>query len=327
MRASPPLPQTAPRRRTATLLGALVLGLAVLAAAPTPAPARLDRKALLGEIRRKLDLPLETVATPTRPLGMVATPPPTPAAAAPVPASAPESPASEAAAALPGVVPDGATASLAAGLEDTGLLTTIHDKMVAGMRKVVHDPATLTVVLEPRSAADTATGSFRRVLVHTENGEIDGLRIERADFTFHGVQIDLPLLLEQEKIESRHVDHVDLEASITQAALNAFLAAKARKIKVHDPHIELRRDDITVSGATRYGIIKATFWATGKFTVKSADKIYFNPKRFKLNNLTMPRAFVHSIVERINPVLDLAKFPFRLNLREISVEPGRLRFR
>ena len=42
--------------------------------------------------------------------------------------------------------------------------------------------------------------------------------------------------------------------------------------------------------------------------------------------MSMPRAFIGSIVKRINPVLNLKKFPFRLNLKEIHISRGTLRF-
>ena len=46
----------------------------------------------------------------------------------------------------------------------------------------------------------------------------------------------------------------------------------------------------------------------------------------KVNRMTMPRSFVGMIIKKINPVLDLEKFPFRLNLEAIELKKGEMHF-
>jgi hypothetical protein len=42
--------------------------------------------------------------------------------------------------------------------------------------------------------------------------------------------------------------------------------------------------------------------------------------------MAMPRSFVGMIVKQINPVMDLNKFPFKLNLSEIRINRGEMNF-
>lgn len=202
----------------------------------------------------------------------------------------------------------------------------LEKKLDLAMRKVLKNPATLTITIQASDPEAASRGSLQQVVVHEENGEVDSLVLAKADIFFNEVQLDTTKLVREEKIETISVKNINMDVIIKEADLNAFLAVKAKSIKVDNPKVRLLKDRMELEGSTRYSFMKVKFFASGGFSLHDAKEVWFHPRRLKVNHLAMPRAFIGTIVKRINPVLNLEKFPFRLNLKEIRIEQGALHF-
>ena len=202
----------------------------------------------------------------------------------------------------------------------------LKQKLEEAMRVVVKDPKLLDIRIMEYSPEYTSRGRLKQVIVNTEGGEVDGLILHRASFDFDDVQLDTTKLFREAKIDTIAVCNIDMDVLILESDLNAYLGEKARKIKVDNPRVELATGQLRLSGSTKYSLVKVNFWATGNFQVRNSQQIWFHANKLKLNSMSMPRAFVGTIIKRINPVLNLEKFPFRLNLKEIRIEQGALHF-
>ncbi len=202
----------------------------------------------------------------------------------------------------------------------------IEDQLRVAMERLLNNPATLTIELVHLSDEETALGCFEKVIVRTSGGNVENLLLHKADVQFNRVQINTKRLFEEKKIEPVKIDDIIMDVIITEADLNSFLKHKAKSIKVDRPKIVLRRDQMRLSGSTRYGIIRADFSARGRLYVKNKDEIWFNSNRIELNRMTMPRSFVGMLMKKINPVLNLKSFPFKLELTEINTLPGKIEF-
>ncbi|HNV68314.1 MAG TPA: DUF2993 domain-containing protein [Candidatus Ozemobacteraceae bacterium] len=204
--------------------------------------------------------------------------------------------------------------------------TLVERKIDRAMRKYLNEPQTLVLNFTPINETETLQGRYARIFVKVGRGSADHLVVEDAEFEFLDVLLDINKLLREDKIDTVTVKSINMNVRITEADLNAFLRQKAKKIKVDNPKAELKADSITVSGSTKYGFMKVVFWATGNFSVHQAREIYFYARKVKVNGMTMPRGFVGSLVKQINPIMNLDKFPFQLNLQQIRIEPGLLLF-
>ncbi len=204
--------------------------------------------------------------------------------------------------------------------------TLVERKIDRAMRKYLNNPQTLLLNFTPLSEAETLQGRYARIFVKVGRGSADHLVVEDAEFEFLDVLLDINKLMREDKIDTVTVKSINMNVRITESDLNAFLKQKAKKIKVDNPKAELQKGTITVSGSTKYGFMKVVFWATGNFSVHQAREIYFYAKKVRVNGMTMPRGFVGSLVKKINPIMNLDKFPFQLNLQEIRIEPGLLLF-
>lgn len=202
----------------------------------------------------------------------------------------------------------------------------IEEKLISSMNKLLENPASLSIVLTPISEEATSLGRFARVVVHTSRGKVDNLTLHQADIEFEDVQLDTTKLLLEEKIDPVVMSNINMDVRIRQADLNQFLDAKSSSIKVNRPRIELYKDTMELSGSTKYGMVKVEFWATGVLSVKDKKEIWFHSNRMKVNRMVMPRSFVGMIIKKINPVLKLDKFPFKLNLDAIELTRGEMRF-
>jgi hypothetical protein len=196
----------------------------------------------------------------------------------------------------------------------------VHEQLVKSMKKILIDPATLTINITEIDAEQTAKGHFEKIEVFTSRGSVDNLVLERAEFEFEDVQLDTTKLLLEEKIDPVDMKNINMDVTLKEADLNAFLKAKSKSINVTDPYVDLKKGAIELSGGAKYGMVRVKFWATGAFSIHNADEVWFHAKRMKINHMAMPRSFIGMIVKRINPVFDLKKFPFKLNLSEIRIE-------
>ena len=204
--------------------------------------------------------------------------------------------------------------------------TLIERKVDWTMRKYLNNPQTLVLSFQPIDAVETKRGRYARIFVKVGRGSADNLVVDDAEFEFHDVLLDINKLIGEDKIETVTVKSINMNVKLTEADLNSFIQAKSKKIKVDNPKAELKKGTITVSGSTKYSFMKVKFWATGNFSVHEAREIYFYARKVKVNGMTMPRGFVGSLVKQINPILNLDKFPFQLNLQEIRIEDGLMLF-
>lgn len=205
----------------------------------------------------------------------------------------------------------------------------IHEKLTSAMNKLLDNPATLTIEITPYSEPgdkDCTEGRFKKVVVKTSRGQVEKLYLHQADIEFEDVQLDTKKLLEEDKIDPVSMKNINMDVIIKESDMNSFLDAKSKSIKVSDPRIKLLPDVMELSGITKYGMVRVDFWATGKLAVKDGREIHFYASRMKVNRMTMPRSFVGMIVKKINPVLNLDKFPFKLNLKDIKITRGEMNF-
>lgn len=202
----------------------------------------------------------------------------------------------------------------------------IEEKLILSMNKLLENPASLSILLTPYDAESTSLGRFKKVNVHTFRGKVDNLTLHQADIEFEDVQLDTRKLLLEEKIDPVSMSNINMDVRIRQADLNQFLDSKSKSIKVNNPRIELYPNAMELSGSTKYGMVKVEFWGTGSLSIKDQKEIWFHASKMKVNRLTMPRSFVGMIVKKINPVLNLEKFPFKLNLGSIEITKGEMHF-
>lgn len=202
----------------------------------------------------------------------------------------------------------------------------IEEKLISSMNKILNNPASLSIQLTPYDAESTSLGKFAKVFVHTSRGKIDNLTLHQADIEFEAVQLDTKKLLLEEKVDPVSMSNINMNVKIRQVDLNQFLDAKSKSIKVSNPRIELYPGKMEISGSTKYGMVKVEFWATGNLSIVDQREIWFHSSKMKVNRLTMPRSFVGMLIKKINPVLNLDKFPFKLNLGSIDIRRGEMNF-
>lgn len=202
----------------------------------------------------------------------------------------------------------------------------IHEKLVSSMNKLLENPASLSITLTPYNDKETSLGKFQKVVVHTSRGKVDNLFLHQANIEFEDVQLDTTKLIIEEKIDPVVMSNINMDVIIKESDLNLFLDAKSKSIKVDHPKIVLNKGKMELSGSTKYGMVKVEFWATGGLEVKDKREIWFHASRMKVNRMAMPRSFIGIIVKKINPVLNLDKFPFKLNLDAINISDNEMHF-
>lgn len=202
----------------------------------------------------------------------------------------------------------------------------IHEQLIKSMKKILIDPATLTIKIHEYNLERSARGEFEKIEVFTSRGSVDGLILDNAEIEFEDVVLNTTKLLKEDIIDPVEMKNINMEIALKETDMNTFLDKKSKSIKVQNPNVNMKPGKIELSGSTRYGLVKVRFWATGVFRIEKSKEIWFNARRMKINHMAMPRSFIGMIVKKINPVFDLKKFPFNLNLSEIRIDEHKMIF-
>ncbi|MBF0543973.1 MAG: DUF2993 domain-containing protein [Candidatus Riflebacteria bacterium] len=215
-------------------------------------------------------------------------------------------------------------------LKITNLLASdpalFKSKLETSMRKLLQNPSSLSIELTPFNDTESSMGHYQKITLKVVRGEYDKLVLDKADTEFLDVQLDTTKLVNEEKINTVKVKTVNMDVIILENDMNAFLNAKTDLISVKNPQIKMKKDHLVLSGNAKYSFMKVKFWATGSLKVEGAKSIWFHPGKIKMNGLPLPRAFIGTLTKSINPVLNLEKFPFQINLQDIHIENGSLHF-
>ena len=118
---------------------------------------------------------------------------------------------------------------------------------------------------------------------------------------------------------------INVDIIVKENDLNTFLTNKSKKIKVDNPKVRFDKNNIELSGSTKYGFVKVEFWGKGNFEVKDEKEIWFHASKLKVNRVSMPRNFVGTIIKKINPLMNFEKFSFNVNIKQIKITDGQLR--
>lgn len=170
------------------------------------------------------------------------------------------------------------------------------------------------------------SASYSTISVAIRGASFDGLRIDTASIVFINPDIDILRLFRDSRLKLISQNEIRARISVLEGDLNRYLAVKSEKIKVKRPYARFENDLLVIGGTFRYGILVISFSAAGRFRIEEGTKVLFDIRSLSVNSMKMNRAFLRKVVEKINPLIDLEKFPFKLVLKSIGINDGRLVF-
>lgn len=161
--------------------------------------------------------------------------------------------------------------------------------------------------------------AYDTISIKLANALFDALNVETASIDIGGISFDTFALFAQGKLRVRSQREIAAHICIAEDDLNSYLKNKAEKIKVRRPYVSFDGERLLLGGTFKYGIFVIKFDASGVFKIVDDTRIHFDIKRLDVNQMRMPSNFVRKVLMKINPIMDLEKFPFRLVMKTIAV--------
>jgi hypothetical protein len=246
-----------------------------------------------------------------------------PLCAGPAPADTPEKPNAPAAYAPPAFLSGaGGTAEVLAAVKkesakDPGL---IGSHLKARLLVLLNNPERLDFSAEGLSFdPENNDISYETISINLKNALFDALNVETASIDIKNISFDAFALFAQGRLRVRSQREIAAHINVAEDDLNAYLKTKAEKIKVRKPYVRFEGEKLLLGGTFKYGIFVIKFDATGVFKIVEDTKIHFDIKRLEVNQMRMPSNFVRKVILKINPIMDLEKFPFKLVMKTIAV--------
>jgi hypothetical protein len=203
-------------------------------------------------------------------------------------------------------------------LEAKNSETQAKENVIIAMQRLLNNPENLVIKMEGFSQKEQ-NFYYKKVKVIVNRATFDGLILDQGEIIFTDLLLDRQELITKQRIEVKSSGEIFLDMKILEQDLNNYVNFKKEKIKVKNPKIVLENKHIELSGGFRWKIGSITFNALGELDVLD-NKINFHPKRFKVNRMNLPPYVIKRALRQINPILDMAKFPFKVTLRRIDIQ-------
>ncbi len=164
------------------------------------------------------------------------------------------------------------------------------------------------------------------ISIKLKNALFDSLNVETASIDIKHISFDAVALFSNGRLRVKSQNEITAEIKVAERDLNDYLKVKAEKIKVRRPYVKFDKGRLLIGGNVKYGIFVVKFDAAGVFKITGDSQINFDIKKLDVNRMRMPSNFVRKIISKINPIMDLDKFPFKLVMKKIEVSDGYLIF-
>lgn len=208
--------------------------------------------------------------------------------------------------------------------KDPGLIGT-HLK--SRLNALLNSPERLDLSAEGlKFAPENNDISYETISINLKNALFDALNVETASIDIKNISFDAFALFAQGRLRVLSQQEIAAHINVAEDDLNAYLKNKAEKIKVRKPYVRFAGEKLVLGGTFKYGIFVIKFDATGIFKIVEDTKVHFDIKRLEVNQMRMPSNFVRKVILKINPIMDLEKFPFKLVMKTIAVSGKHLIF-
>ncbi len=197
---------------------------------------------------------------------------------------------------------------------DAGVL---GQKLAAGMGEYFQDAEGFDLQIDCKTMAEALQGHFEKVVISAKKLKINNIWLSDVMITIKGLDVNLPLLWDDQKLIVYNLDEVKPAFTITVADLQALLLAKAKNIK--DPLISIQHGVINVEGDWKniQVRIKANM-------VKGKDGLSAQVTKIKIGWLRIPRWFYQGLVEKAFKLTPTPEWPVKTVVSEIKLQDDKI---
>ncbi len=173
-------------------------------------------------------------------------------------------------------------------------------------------------VLRVDAVPDLYDGGYARINVYAENASVDGIRIDQTWIRLTGASFD-PKALRQGVLRVLGLRGRAVYTRVSRANVEAYLDRVGPA-----KHITLTGtgQSITAQGTVSRQGVDLPVRLQGVFAAKDTPELFFHIERITVNSMPVPTMQIAQLERRINPVLDLRKWPVQFPIRVFRATAG-----
>lgn len=214
-------------------------------------------------------------------------------------------------------------------------VSNIRAAFLKGLREFLLADDGVRVQFHPSSHRDIAAGRFELLDIVFRDSAfqgLEGLNIDEGNLRVEDLRFDVNQLMSTGKLEVTTVGRVEFVLRLGEEDINQYLESNQKRINLRAPRVKLTRDRMLFSGRIRNRFFSAKVRTVGRFVVNEHKRtVDFQTNNVRLNALKIPGFVTGSVVNRINPILNLNKFKLMelipIKLQEIELGDGFVEFK
>jgi len=176
-------------------------------------------------------------------------------------------------------------------------------------------------VTQYQNNANLDKGAFKQIKVTADSILVDGVKMTQVVMSAQDPVVDLANFRAHNDLKIVRRSAQKVHARITEADLNRALALK--KNSIENMHIKLNQGYLTFTGRYRFGL-STSLMLQGRLEAPDGYKINLVPTKASVGGIPLPAAPLRTVLNRMNPLINLKRLPMAPKVSRITVQPGAL---
>ena len=196
----------------------------------------------------------------------------------------------------------------------------VDDLLKFYVNKFQPEKALLMISEKPDS-----TGLFNDVYMNLEGIKIDKLRLNSLVVRMRGVQFNSPSEWAKGNVECKDAISVLAIGTILESDINKSIEDKTfgkGKDQWHDMQMRINPKALSGSGYYKYNFLDIRIDIDSKLKIVKGKELWLDSPVAKVNKLDVPDYVTKKALTKIQPLVDLRKFPLPLSLHKVELKKG-----
>lgn len=169
------------------------------------------------------------------------------------------------------------------------------------------------------------TGLFNDIYMNLQGIVIDKLRLDSLVVRMRGVQFNEPSEWKKGNVECKDAISVLATGTIFERDINKSIEDKTfgeGRDEWHDLSMKINPSGLSGSGYYKYNILDIRIDIDSKLKIVKGKELWLDNPVAKVNKLDVPDYVTRKALTRIQPLVDLRKFPLPLSLHKVELRKG-----
>ena len=169
--------------------------------------------------------------------------------------------------------------------------------------------------------ANLDKGAFKQIKVTADSITVSGVKMTQVLMQAQDLVLDIPALRTKNDVRVIRRGADKIYARISEADLNRALTHK--KNSIENMRVKLGHGTLVFTGRYRFGL-STSLMLQGRLEAPDGYRINFVPTKAAVGGIPLPATPLRTVLNRMNPLLNLKSIPLAPRVDRLIVQPGYL---